>query len=301
MRKLHDDFRLRFYRNFLRIARFPIVPIAIVICMSVFLIAATFESHQLRNSFRQTTPRKTIIIITPTYRRNTRLADLTRMANTIRQIPDLHWIVIEDGETRVTAVERMLNRTGLPFTYIPAKTKPGYPRRGWYQRDTALGYLRNYTDRITRGSREAVVYFGDDDNAYDLRLFDEYIRKVKKIGVWGVGLVGGVLVESPAVKDNKVVGWNVNWFAKRKFATDMAGFAVHLNVILNNTAVFGSSCKRGAGAPETCLLEDLGLTRDDLEPFGFNSESRELYVWHTKTLQGKYDKSKMELHGFVVE
>ncbi|CAJ0564380.1 unnamed protein product, partial [Mesorhabditis spiculigera] len=275
----------------------------VLLFVSIFFVASRFEGHipSYRNALRIPQNPKTIIIITPTYRRNTRLADMTRMANTIRQVPNLHWIVIEDGETRVAAVEKLLNRTQLPYTYILAKTKPGYPRRGWYQRDTALGYLRNYTSRITGNSKDAVVYFGDDDNAYDLRLFEEYIRNVKKIGIWGVGLVGGILVESPAVQKGKVVGWNVNWFAKRKFATDMAGFAIHLNVILNSTAVFGSSCKRGAGAPETCLLEDLGLTRDDLEPFGLETDKHELYVWHTKTLQGKYDKTKMDLHGYIVE
>lgn len=37
----------------------------------------------------------------------------------------------------------------------------------------------------------------------------------------------------------------------------------------SSTAVFGKSCKRGLGAPETCFLEDLGLRMSDLEPFGF--------------------------------
>ncbi|VDM38079.1 unnamed protein product [Toxocara canis] len=259
-----------------------------------------------------------IIVITPTYRRASRLADMTRMANTLTHIENLHWIVVEDNNSPVAAVERLLNRTGLPYTYIAAKTVPGYPRkdkfvnavrsekvyekhslgsgRGWYQRTVALQYLRNHTDEVTEGADRSVVYFADDDNSYDIRLFNDYIRNVRKVGIWAVGLVGGVLIEMPDVRNGTVVGWHVVWNKKRKFATDMAGFAIALDVILNSTAVFGTSCKRGLGAPETCLLEDLGLERSDLEPFGFHQEHRELLVWHTKTVKGTYNKRAQDTH-----
>uniref|UniRef100_A0A8R1TVF1 Galactosylgalactosylxylosylprotein 3-beta-glucuronosyltransferase n=2 Tax=Onchocerca TaxID=6281 RepID=A0A8R1TVF1_ONCVO len=242
-----------------------------------------------------------IIVITPTYRRSTRLADMTRMANTLSHIKNLHWIVIEDGNHKVKAVEKLLNRTALSYTYFPAKTPPGYPRRGWYQRTIALQYLRNNSDLIIGESIKSVVYFADDDNSYDTRLFNNYIRNVQKVGIWAVGFAGGALVESPEVVNGTVVGWNVIWHKKRKFATDMAGFAVALDVILNSTAVFGKSCNRGLGAPETCFLEDLGLQILDLEPFGFEEKEREILVWHTKTVKVNLDKRVANTNGFFVE
>ncbi|EJD74465.1 hypothetical protein LOAG_18221 [Loa loa] len=242
-----------------------------------------------------------IIVITPTYRRPTRLADMTRMANTLSHIKNLYWIVIEDENHTVKAVEKLLNRTALPYTYFPAKTPPGYPRRGWYQRTMALQFLRNNSDLINSKSAKSVVYFADDDNSYDIRLFNDYIRNVQKVGIWAVGFAGGALVESPAVVNGTVVGWNVIWHKKRKFATDMAGFAVALNVILNSTAVFGKSCSRGLGAPETCFLEDLGLQTLDLEPFGFDKKEREILVWHTKTAKITLDKRVADTNGFFVE
>lgn len=49
------------------------------------------------------------------------------------------------------------------------------------------------------GALQGVVYFGDDDNTYELKLFSE-MRSVLNVGVWPVGIVGGMLVEAPLVQ-----------------------------------------------------------------------------------------------------
>lgn len=41
----------------------------------------------------------------------------------------------------------------------------------------------------------------DDDNTYSAKIFGEII-KIRKVGVWPVGFVGGYNVESPIVDKN---------------------------------------------------------------------------------------------------
>ena len=37
-----------------------------------------------------------LYVITPTYHRSEQLADLTRLMQTLQQVEDLHWIIVED-------------------------------------------------------------------------------------------------------------------------------------------------------------------------------------------------------------
>ena len=69
--------------------------------------------------------------------------------------------------------------------------------RGVDQRNSALLWIRNQLAGVKNG----VVYFGDDDNTYDLKVFEE-MRKVEKAGVWPVGIVGGMFVETPILAEN---------------------------------------------------------------------------------------------------
>lgn len=72
--------------------------------------------------------------------------------------------------------------------------------RGVEQRNRALLWIQNQLS----GVKEGVVYFGDDDNTYDLKIFGE-MRKVKNAGVWPVGIVGGMFVETPILEKNGTV------------------------------------------------------------------------------------------------
>lgn len=117
-----------------------------------------------------------IYAVTPTYSRAVQKAELTRLANTFRQVPRFHWIVVEDASARTDLVARFLTRCGVLYTHLHALTPRRFKRTGMpratEQRNAALGWLR-----AQRSTREpGVVFFADDDNTYSLELFEEVKR-----------------------------------------------------------------------------------------------------------------------------
>ena len=67
----------------------------------------------------QKTPR--LYIITPTYRRPEQIAELTRMAQTLMHVQNLHWLVIEDAENKTQLVTDLLQRTGISHDHLVGK------------------------------------------------------------------------------------------------------------------------------------------------------------------------------------
>ena len=121
----------------------------------------------------------TIFFITPTYKRLTQKADLTRLSQTLLHVPKLHWILVEDSHEKTNLVQRFLAGCGVQFSHLAVRTpkqlitKEGDPRwlkaRGVEQRNLGLKWIRqNYKDGI-----DGVIYFGDDDNTYDLKIFEQ--------------------------------------------------------------------------------------------------------------------------------
>ena len=124
----------------------------------------------------------TIFAITPTYVRKTQKVDLTSLCQTVMHIPNFVWIIIEDSEGRTPLVTKLLQRCKVESVHLNARTplkmrpKPGQEKipslysRGVEQRNTGLAWIRQQcSKRRCRG----VVYFMDDDNKYDLRLFEQ--------------------------------------------------------------------------------------------------------------------------------
>jgi galactosylgalactosylxylosylprotein 3-beta-glucuronosyltransferase 3 len=91
------------------------------------------------------------------------------------------------------------------------------------------------------------------------------MEKIQRVGVWPVGLVGGLMVEKPICDNatNKVIGFNSAWKPDRPFPLDMAGFAINLKLLLEHEAWFSYDVQ--GGYQESEILRQI-VTRDELEP-----------------------------------
>lgn len=238
-----------------------------------------------------------IYFITPTHFRAAQKADLTRLSYTLSHVPNLHWIVVEDSDALTPSVAEILKLSRLPYTHLNARTpadqKMKYTDPNWTlprgveQRNAALLWIQN---QLT-GVRSGVVYFGDDDNTYDLRIFGE-MRKVNRAGVWPVGIVGGMFVETPILAANgSITSFNSIWKPDRPFPIDMAAFAVNVTLIVANPhALFSFDVPRGY--QESTFLEYLGIHRYNMEPLA--EQCKKVYVWHTRTEKSKLSKEMIE-------
>lgn len=218
-----------------------------------------------------------IYFVTPTYARSVQMAELTRLGQTLSSVPSLHWILVEDAPRCNPAVGQLLRRLAIPFTHLASAMPSAYkklkiPPRGVSNRRAALQWIRS-------NIKQGVLYFGDDDNSYDLRLFDE-IRDTRNISMFPVGLVGEYAVSAPVVHDGKVVGFYDSWPAGRRFAVDMAGFAVNIKLLHqfpNATFIYK------AGFEEDSFLQEIVTDADFIEAKAANCT--QILVWHTRTVQ----------------
>ncbi|CAD0197858.1 unnamed protein product [Chrysodeixis includens] len=273
----------------------------LAIGMLVFVLLFLFNSRpvfQCQFNPEVTSYLPVIYGITPTYSRLAQKADLTRLSQTLMHVKNFHWVVIEDSTEKTKLVANLLKESNLKYTHLNIKThrtkhstvmdiniclfKTSLYNTSWYcasgveQRNLALDWLKGYLQKSedTRG----VVYFMDDDNTYSLKVFDE-MRKVKKVGVWPVGIVGGMRVEMPLVSDGKVSGFNAWWKPFRPFPIDMAGFAINATLFLEHPEAKFSR-KVQSGFQESEILKYFA-TKEDLEPLADNCTK--VYVWHTRT------------------
>lgn len=122
----------------------------------------------------------TVFVITPTFKRFVQKAELTRVSQAMKPVKNLHWIVVEDSMNKTDLVANFLRNSGLKYTHLNVRT-PDFLRRhrsefrrlkprGVAQRNLGIQWLR---ENINPHRTTGVVYFADDDNTYDSRIFDE--------------------------------------------------------------------------------------------------------------------------------
>ena len=140
-----------------------------------------FTHLQGVNQFRRFKKSKTIFVITPTYKRPTQKVDLISMCHTLMNVPNVVWIIIEDAPKPTQLVTNLLQRCRVKTVHLIATTSAAYKvdkskdkalkkNRGVDQRNAGLTWLREH---YSVENCSGVVYFGDDNNKFDLRLFDE--------------------------------------------------------------------------------------------------------------------------------
>ncbi|XP_029668582.1 galactosylgalactosylxylosylprotein 3-beta-glucuronosyltransferase P [Formica exsecta] len=237
-------------------------------------------------------PEETLYIITPTYRRPEQIPELTRMAHTLMLVKNVHWLVIEDATVATKQVTKLLERTGLKFDHLIApmpekyKLKKGAKPRGVSNRNRGLQWIRA---NATRG----VFYFADDDNTYDIELFDE-IRKTKTVSMFPVGLCTKFGLSSPILKNGKFAGFYDGWVAGRKFPVDMAGFAVNVKFLHQRP---NASMPFRAGYEEDGFLKSLApFEPRDAQLLADNCTK--VLAWHTQTKKNEPGAAlDMKLYG----
>lgn len=239
-------------------------------------IQAALIAHNLTVTIGPSLP--PLYIITPTYRRPEQFAELTRLSHTLRLVKNIHWLLIEDAVSRAKHVTTLLQKSGIRYQHMTApmpekfkRKRKGPKPRGVSNRNKGLQWIRE-------NARDGVLYFADDDNTYDLEIFDQ-IRYTKKVSMFPVGLVTKLGVSSPIVRDGHFAGFYDGWMAGRKFPVDMAGFAVSVRFLLSRPA---------AAMPYQPGFEEDGFLKS-LKPFEprevelFASNCTKILVWHTQT------------------
>lgn len=221
-----------------------------------------------------------IYFVTPTYPRREQIPELTRLGQTLMHVPNIHWIVADDYDGCNSFLDLLFSKFGIPYTHIASPMPDAYRSispspRGVANRRAALTWIRH------SNKKSGVLYFGDDDNTFDLKLFSE-IRDTKKVSMFPVGLIGLYAVSTPVVKDGKVIGFFDSWPAKRKWPVDMAGFAVNLEHLSHHP---NATMPYKAGYEEDAFLKSIALHMNEIEPKANNCT--EILVWHTQTLKSK--------------
>jgi len=233
-----------------------------------------------------------VYVITPTYDRLLQKLDLIRMSQPLMLSSLVYWIVVEDlsnkGSTMSHRVRKILFESNIPFAHSSSvKTEDSSHFRGVEGRNEGIRIVKKL-------GLPGVVYFGDDDNAYDYRLFEE-IRNIKRVGVWATGLSGNGNFEACSLDSNGIVTDFYTNFRGRKFGVDMGGFAFSTDVFIDNPEWNINIAHTARYKMEDSIVSSLISEVSQAEPINNCSVVR---FWHmAKPSIPKSYSRKVQMHG----
>jgi hypothetical protein len=229
-----------------------------------------FPNHWFINKKQKSNDSDHLILITCTYNHTNRIAYFRYLIkNIFTKINNYTWIIIEDGITTNDYLDRILKESGVNYKYLHyGPTKSG----GNAQRNFALEYIHDC-------NIDGIIYNLDDDNLYDLKLFNE-IRKIKNISIFPVHGWNRDKnnPEKPILdNNNNFKSWNSAW--QRKYSTDMGGFAFRSSLLKNLKKPFWTYADHGGGESE--FIDRLVKKVDDIE-FNLCNNCNNCYVSHNE-------------------
>ncbi|VDP91596.1 unnamed protein product [Echinostoma caproni] len=169
----------------------------------------------------------------------------------------------------------LLSKCGVSYTYLHVETPKGIA-----QRNLGLQWIRQ---TLVQGKDRGVLYIADDDNTYDLQLFDDVSPTSLLLDDFVVTDLCVCCVTSPENRSRVTQMWTA-YKPDRPFPVDMAGFAVNIDLVLKHTHA-GFDYNRPRGMQESLFLSELGLKHwSELEPKADGCQQVcDILVWHTRT------------------
>ncbi|CAI0427019.1 unnamed protein product [Linum tenue] len=126
------------------------------------------SSPDLKTEEEKLTPRRLIIIITPTNARDPHQGvHLRRLANTLRLVPPpLLWVVVEPSAGKKKELSEMLRSTGTMYRHLEY-------RENFTAAEAELEHQRNLAlKHLERHRLSGIVHFAGIHSVYDLDFFD---------------------------------------------------------------------------------------------------------------------------------
>lgn len=251
-------------------------PVMLFMALNLVALLVLLCQHVPAPHFRH---QQTVFVITPTYRRPTQLVDLMKLTSTLRLVPNVHWVLVEDAPNTTDRIEHFLSDriSSLRHSHLAIRDLENSHNicyRGNAQRNLGLDFV----EKIAQDSD--IIYLADDDNTYDPALFGE-ILKTKVISTFAVAFVGHARYQRCIVDpvSGRITGFMTRWANSRTFMLDMASFAFSGRALRASGARFHSSVS--CGVIEEKFIQQFISSAAQLEPLGRNCTR--IMAWHVRT------------------